>query len=255
MEPTQPSPNTVSTASNIDGTASSTAALVKEDNVSSTGDGQNTNVPTGEPTTPLTESTESRGTGATGDVPQTEGPAVFNVSSEASDGGMTNNGSIISTESDGGVATMEGTTSATTTEEGPLSPEDEELEDEKNTNEQAMAALQSEWSVPVQLKHFDSDSPPPPHTHTCSLTGYIDNFDKMDVNFDNKLSPNEMINTDSKIFTLLDSNEDGFVTKNELQHMMNVLQEKHDSLVENNAEFYWTKETILMINPMIQNLM
>lgn len=60
----------------------------------------------------------------------------------------------------------------------------------------------------------------------------------MDVNFDNKLSPNEMINTDSKIFTLLDSNEDGFVTKNELQHMMNVLQEKHDSLVENNAEFY-----------------
>ena len=143
MEPTQPSPNTVTTASNIDSPASSTAAPPV--NVSSTGDSQNTNVPTGEPTTPLTESTESRGTGATGDVPQTEGPAVLNVSSEASDDGeMANNGSIISTEGDGGVATMEGATSSITVEEGPLSPESEELEDEKNTNEQAISALQSE---------------------------------------------------------------------------------------------------------------
>ena len=114
-------------------------------NVSSTGDSQNTNVPTGEPTTPLTESTESRGTGATGDVPQTEGPAMLNVSSEASDDGeMASNGSVISTEGDGGVATMEGATSSITVKEGPLSPESEELEDEKNTNEQAIAALQSE---------------------------------------------------------------------------------------------------------------
>ena len=60
----------------------------------------------------------------------------------------------------------------------------------------------------------------------------------MDVDFDNKLSRDEMINagTDSKIFMLLDSDDDGYVTKGELQHMMNVLQAKHDSLVENDIE-------------------
>ena len=60
----------------------------------------------------------------------------------------------------------------------------------------------------------------------------------MDVNSDNKLSRDEMRNTgtDSKIFMLLDSDDDGFVTKGELQHMMNVLQVKHDSLVENGVE-------------------
>ena len=60
----------------------------------------------------------------------------------------------------------------------------------------------------------------------------------MDVDFDNKLSRNEMLNagTDLKIFMLLDADDDGFVTKGELQHMMNVLQAKHDSLIENDAE-------------------
>ena len=53
----------------------------------------------------------------------------------------------------------------------------------------------------------------------------------MDRNLDGKLSPTEMKNTDSKIFTLLDSNSDGFVTKSELERMMNILQDKHDSLV------------------------
>ncbi len=141
MEPTQPAPNSVTTVSDVDSTASSTAPLVKEANVSSTGEGQNTNIPTGEPTTPLTESTESRGTGATGDVPRTEGPVVFNMSSEASDGEMTNGSIISSTESEG-TTTMEGAT-ATTAEEAPPPPDSEELDDEKITNEQAIAALQS----------------------------------------------------------------------------------------------------------------
>ena len=57
----------------------------------------------------------------------------------------------------------------------------------------------------------------------------------MDRNYDGKLSPSEMKNTDSKIFMLLDSDGDGFVTKSELQHMMNVLQVKHDSLVGEGA--------------------
>ena len=136
-EPTtqqQPSLSTVTTPSNVDGTTSSTA-LNKEDDSksSSTGDGRNTNVPTGEPTTPLTESTESRGTGATGDLPQTEGPAMLNVSSEASDEGMANSTEGVIT------ATMEGGTS-TTTEGTP----DSEDNGEKTTNEQAIAALQSE---------------------------------------------------------------------------------------------------------------
>ncbi len=58
----------------------------------------------------------------------------------------------------------------------------------------------------------------------------------MDSDLDGRLSNDEMTNTDSKIFMLLDSDDDGFVTKGELQHMMNVLQVKHDSLVENHAE-------------------
>jgi Ca2+-binding EF-hand superfamily protein len=58
----------------------------------------------------------------------------------------------------------------------------------------------------------------------------------MDSDLDGRLSNDEMTNTDSKIFMLLDSDDDGFVTKGELQHMMNVLQAKHDSLVENHEE-------------------
>ena len=130
----QPSLSTVTTPSNVDGTTSSIAPDKEDDGKSSlTGDGQNTNVPTGEPTTPLTESTESRGTGATGDLPQTEGPAMLNVSSEASDEGMANSTEGVIT------ATMEGGTS-TTTEGTP----DSEDNGEKTTNEQAIAALQSE---------------------------------------------------------------------------------------------------------------
>ena len=58
----------------------------------------------------------------------------------------------------------------------------------------------------------------------------------MDRDFDDKLSPNEMTNADPKIFMLLDSDGDGYVTRNELQHMMKVLQAKHDSLVAENAK-------------------
>jgi hypothetical protein len=63
------------------------------------------------------------------------------MSSEASDGEMTNGSIISSTESEG-TATMEGGI-ATTAEEAPPPPDSEELDDEKITNEQAIAALQS----------------------------------------------------------------------------------------------------------------
>lgn len=142
VEPTQ-QPSLTTTASSVDSTTSSTVSEEEDSKASSTGEGRNTNVPTGEPTTPLTESTESRGTGATGDLPRTEEPVmVLNVSSEASDGGGGEN----STES-GVVATMEGVALTTTKGAPPLSPGSEEQEEEKNTNEQAIAALQGESSI------------------------------------------------------------------------------------------------------------
>ena len=60
----------------------------------------------------------------------------------------------------------------------------------------------------------------------------------MDRNFDDKLSYSEMKNTDPKIFNLLDSDSDGYVTMSELQHLMGVLQDKHDSLVGGNADYF-----------------
>ena len=57
----------------------------------------------------------------------------------------------------------------------------------------------------------------------------------MDRNNDGRLAPSEMGNANPQVFNLLDANEDGSVTMTELQHMMSVLQTKHDSL-ENDRE-------------------
>lgn len=147
VKPMQPPLIITTTASNVNHMTTSIAPGKEDDKLPSTGDGQNTNVPTGEPTTPLTESTEAHPTGATGDMPQTEGPALLNVSSDATDGGVSNS----STE--GEVATMEGVTSAT---EGPPSTDSKE-EEEKKTNEQAMAALKSECPLILWEDSEDRD--------------------------------------------------------------------------------------------------
>lgn len=137
VQPTQPPPAIVTTASNADQTTTTMAPDNQDDRVSSTGDGQNTNIPTGEPTTPLTESTEAHATGATGDVPLTDRPVVLNMSSSEATGNS-------STEE--GAATMEGVTSTT---EGALPSDSNDIkneeEDEKKTNEQAIAALRREY--------------------------------------------------------------------------------------------------------------
>ena len=57
----------------------------------------------------------------------------------------------------------------------------------------------------------------------------------MDKNHDGRLTLSEMGNANPKVFDLLDANEDDSVTLTELQHMMSVLQTKHDSL-ENDEE-------------------
>ena len=108
---------------------------------STTEEGRNTNAPTGEPTTPLTESTESRATGATGNVPQTEEEPGTNTSSSVSEG-WTNSTESIDT------ATREEQRLGSTTEGVPLTDYDsdsgEDLGDDKDTNEQAIEALRSE---------------------------------------------------------------------------------------------------------------
>ena len=65
-----------------------------------------------------------------------------------------------------------------------------------------------------------------PYTHIV----YLDDFYLMDFDLDGKLSQSEMKKTTPQIFMLLDSDGDGYVTEEELQHMMKVLQAKHDTL-------------------------
>ena len=57
----------------------------------------------------------------------------------------------------------------------------------------------------------------------------------MDRNLDGKLTPSEMGNVTPQIFMLLDANGDRYVTLSELQHMMTILQSKHDMLEDNSA--------------------
>ena len=52
----------------------------------------------------------------------------------------------------------------------------------------------------------------------------------MDRNLDYKLSQSELGRDNSEIFLLLDANGDGYVTHEEMEHMMNVLQAQHDNL-------------------------
>ena len=56
----------------------------------------------------------------------------------------------------------------------------------------------------------------------------------MDRDLDGMLSPSEMGGANSQIFMLLDSNNDGYVTLPELEHMMTVLQSKHDTIAQSD---------------------
>ena len=140
LEPTHP-PLTTSTAaaSNV-ATVSSSSTTQGEGGLSSTGDVKNTNVPTGEPTTPLTESTESHATGATGDVPQVDEGEGLSLSNESSDAG----GDVIANSTESELATMEGGVTSTTEGVPPSDSGDIKENMEKTTNEQAIAALKCE---------------------------------------------------------------------------------------------------------------
>ena len=111
------------------------------------GDGTiNTHVPTGEPTTPHTDSTESHFTGATGDIPQKDSGEIGNSSMAPEKDNSREN----ETEGERVNATTDSGDVIVSTEGVPKSDDtDDDVQKKIKSSEQVIAALQSEYLLGV----------------------------------------------------------------------------------------------------------